>query len=146
MYTLNRNALVPYSIRQMFELVNNIEDYPRFLPWCQQSQVISRTDTEVIAELIVAWKGIHKSFTTRNSLYPYIRMDMNLIQGPLQHMEGIWGFHALNEHACKVSLDLEFEFTGSFIDRFFQPIFQQIANTLVDAFCKRAAEIYGNAP
>ena len=145
MYTLNRNAIVPYSTRQMFELVNSIEDYPRFLPWCQHSQVISRTDTEVMAELAVNWKGIHKSFTTRNRLYPYERMDMNLVKGPLQHMEGVWNFHALNEHACKVVLDLEFEFTGRFIDRFFRPVFQQIADTLVDAFCKRAAELYGTS-
>ena len=130
----------------MFELVNNIEDYPRFLPWCQHSQVISRTDIEVVAELVVNWKGIHRSFTTRNHLYPYERMDMNLVKGPLQHMEGVWMFHALDEHACKVILDLEFEFTGSFIDRVFRPVFQNIADTLVDAFCKRAVELYGNAP
>ncbi|HLB42555.1 MAG TPA: type II toxin-antitoxin system RatA family toxin [Gammaproteobacteria bacterium] len=144
MYTLHRDAIVPYSSRQMFELVNSIEDYPRFLPWCQDSQILSRTDTDVIAEVVVNWKGIHKSFTTRNRLYPYERMDMSLVKGPLQQMEGIWRFQALDERTCKVILNLEFEFTGSFIDRFFQPIFQHIANTLVDAFCKRATELYGN--
>lgn len=144
MYTLNRNAIVPYTDRQMFELVNNIEDYPRFLPWCQRSQIISRTDTEVIAEISVNWKGIRRSFITCNRLFPYQRMDMSLVKGPLQHMEGTWSFYALEDHACQVVLDLEFDFTGSFVDRFFRPIFQHIADTLVEAFCKRAAELYGN--
>jgi ribosome-associated toxin RatA of RatAB toxin-antitoxin module len=143
MNSLKRNAIVPYSARQMFELVNNIEDYPRFLPWCQQSKVISRTDNEVIAELEVVWKGVSKRFSTRNILNPYQRMQMVLVTGPLKHMNGIWDFQPLNEHACKVLLDLEFEFSGGFVDRLFQPIFQHIANTLVDAFCKRATELYG---
>jgi ribosome-associated toxin RatA of RatAB toxin-antitoxin module len=143
MNTLKRNALVPYSARQMFELVNGIEEYPRFLPWCESSHIISKTDEEVVATLEVSWKGIHKTFTTRNLLTPYSRIDINLVNGPLHHMEGIWNFQELDEHACKVMLDLEFEFTGNFIDRFFQPVFQYIANTLVDAFCKRAVELYG---
>lgn len=144
MNILKRNALVAYSTRQMFELVNNIEDYPRFLPWCSESKVISRTETEVVASLEINWKGVHKTFTTKNILHPYDSMDITLVDGPLKHMEGIWHFQALNEHACKVLLDLEFEFAGGFIDRLFQPVFQHIANTLVDAFCKRAAEVYGS--
>jgi ribosome-associated toxin RatA of RatAB toxin-antitoxin module len=143
MHTLKRNALVPYTQRQMFELVNTIEDYPRFLPWCNKSKIISRTDVEVVAELDVSWKGIHKSFTTRNRLYPYERIEITLVNGPLHRLDGIWDFIALDEHACKINLNLEFEFTGRFIDRLFQPVFQHIANTLVDAFCKRAVELYG---
>jgi len=144
MNILNRSAIVPYSTRQMFELVNHIEEYPKFLPWCNKSQIVSRTDKEVVAILEVNWKGIHKSFTTRNLLSPYERMDILLVKGPLQHMEGIWNFQSLNEQACKVLLNLEFEFTGNFIDRLFQPVFQHIANTLVDAFSKRADELYGH--
>lgn len=144
MHILKRNALVPYSQRQMFELVNSIEDYPRFLPWCHNSKIITRTDTEIVAELDVNWKGIHKSLTTRNTLYPYNRMDIALIKGPLHRLDGIWIFQPLNEHGCKVDLDMEFEFTGRFIDMLFQPVFQHIANTLVDAFCKRAVELYGH--
>ncbi|SRR5579883_442825 len=143
MNSLKRNAIVPYSAHQMFELVNNIEDYPRFLPWCHSSQVINRTETEVVASLEINWKGIHKSFTTRNRLYPHDKIEIDLVNGPLKRMEGIWQFDALDVHACKVILDLEFEFAGGFIDRFFQPVFQHIANTLVEAFCKRAAELYG---
>ncbi len=144
MNSLKRSAIVPYSARQMFELVNGIEDYPRFLPWCHSTEIISRTDDEIVATLEINWKGMRKKFTTRNTLKHYDRMDMNLVTGPLKHMEGIWNFQALNEKACKVLLDLEFEFAGSFIDRLFEPVFQHIANSLVDAFCKRAVELYGN--
>jgi len=143
MHTLKRNALVPYSARQMFELVNAIEEYPRFLPWCHNSQIISRTDKEIIASLEVNWKGIHKSFTTRNVLTPCDKIEISLVNGPMQRLDGVWSFNSLDEYACKIMLDLEFEFTGHFVDRLFQPIFQHIANTLVDAFCKRAIELYG---
>lgn len=143
MNVLKRSALVPYSARQMFELVNAIEEYPRFLPWCQSSKVISRTEEEVIATLEINWKGIHKSFTTSNRLHPFEQMEIKLVNGPLEHLEGIWRFQQLDADACKVLLDLEFEFAGSFIDRFFQPVFQHIANSLVDSFVKRASELYG---
>lgn len=144
MHTLKRNALLPYSARQMFELVDNIEDYPRFLPWCQASKIITRTEHEVVASLDVNWKGISKSFTTRNLLTPYEKIEIVLVNGPLHRLDGIWEFQALDEMASKITLDMEFAFTGNFIDRLFQPVFQHIANTLVDAFIKRAEEVYGN--
>lgn len=144
MHTLKRHAIVPYSARQMYELVNNIEDYPRFLPWCGAAKIISRTEIDVVAELQIAWKGIHKNFTTRNLLYPFERMNISLVNGPLQHLEGVWTFDILDEKACKVSLNMEFAFSGGWIDKIFQPIFQHIANTLVEAFCKRAVEIYSH--
>lgn len=143
MNTLKRNALVPYTARQMFELVNNIEDYPRFLQWCSKSTIVSRTDQEVVAELDITWKGMSKSFSTRNILYPYKCMEMSLVSGPMKHMKGKWDFIEIDEKACKVMLDMEFEFAGNFIDIIFQPVFQSIANSLVDAFCKRAVELYG---
>lgn len=143
MHTLKRNALVPYSAHQMFELVNSIEDYPRFLPWCHSSHIVSRTEQEVIATLDVNWKGIHKVFTTRNLLFPNEKMEIALVNGPLHRLDGVWTFHPLDEFACKIALDLEFEFTGRFVDKLFQPVFQHIANTLVDAFCQRAKELYG---
>lgn len=144
MNTLKRSAIVPHSARQMYELVNAIEDYPRFLPWCGKSTVVDRSETAVVASLEIAWKGMHKSFTTRNHLHPYHAVEITLVDGPMQHLEGKWGFHPLGEAACKVTLDLEFAFAGSLLDRLFQPVFQHIANTLVDAFCKEAGERYGH--
>ncbi len=143
MNTLKRSALVPYTARQMFELVNNIEEYPRFLQWCSKSTIVSRTEQEVVAELDITWKGMSKSFSTRNVLSPYSCMEMSLVSGPMKHMKGKWDFIEVDEKACKVMLDMEFEFAGNFIDLLFQPVFQSIANSLVDAFCKRAVELYG---
>lgn len=128
----------------MFELVNSIEEYPRFLPWCSKSTILSRNNEQIDAELEISWKGIHKSFSTRNKLSPYHAMEMSLITGPLKHMLGKWKFIPLNDDGCKVELDLEFEFAGGFLDMFFQPVFQSIANSLVDAFCQRAVELYGH--
>lgn len=143
MTTIKRSALVAYTARQMFELVNSIEEYPRFLPWCHSSHIIDRTDTEVEASLEIAWSGIHKSFITRNHLYPDERIDITLVKGPFRRLEGHWRFIALGEHGCKITLDLEFELAGHFLDVVFEPIFHRIANSLVDAFCKRAGDIYG---
>ena len=145
MTILRRSALVSYSAKQMFELVNNIDDYPRFLPWCKASHVRHISDTEVEAQLDIFWKGITKSFTTRNYLNPYSHMEIKLVTGPFRHLEGRWSFIELSGDACKVGVELEFEFTGSIIDNLFQPVFSGIANSLVDAFCKRAVDVYGQS-
>lgn len=145
MNTIKRSALLPYSGRQMFELVNQIEDYPRFLPWCHSSQIVNDKQNERVATLEIAWKGMHKSFTTRNELLPFQCIKISLVQGPLRHLEGVWKFHNLGEdEGCKITLDLEFEFAGHLIDRLFEPIFNHIANSLVDSFCARAGEVYGD--
>lgn len=128
----------------MFELVNNIEDYPRFLPWCHSAVIDQHSEKEMIATLVINWKGMHKNFTTQNALYPHERIEIALVNGPLQHLSGIWNFFSIGEHACKITLDLEFEFAGRLVDKLFQPIFQHIANTFVDAFCKRADELYAH--
>ena len=143
MNVINRSATVIYSPRQMFELVNNIEDYPRFLPWCSSSTILHRDDEAIEATLDIAWSGIHKSFSTRNHLHPYERIEITLVHGPFRHLEGRWIFTALGEQGCTVDLELEFDLAGRLIDKLFQPIFHHIANSLVDLFCKRAAEIYG---
>ncbi len=144
MASIKRSALVPYSARQMFELVNDVEEYPRFLTWCHASHIVSRTSDTVEASLEIAWSGIHKNFTTRNHLHPYEHIEITLVKGPFRHLEGRWRFIELSGEACKVELELEFEFTGSMVDRLFQPIFNRIANSLVDMFCKHAVEVYGN--
>lgn len=140
---IKRSSLLPYSTRQMFELVNAIEDYPRFLPWCHATRIIHRDDKEIEASLELAWSGVRKSFTTRNIISPYNQIDINLVHGPFRHLEGIWIFTPVGD-GCKVELELEFELTGHFLDRIFQPIFHRIANSLVDLFTKRAIEVYGN--
>lgn len=144
MAMIKRSATVGYTQRQMFELVNDIEAYPRFLPWCRSSRVLFHENNEIQAELVIAWSGMQKSFTTRNRLLPYERIDITLVHGPFRYLAGAWDFIAMGEDGCKVNLELNFEFTGSMLDLVFQPIFHHIANSLVDLFCKRAAEVYGD--
>jgi ribosome-associated toxin RatA of RatAB toxin-antitoxin module len=142
MNVIKRSATVIYSSRQMFELVNSIEEYPRFLPWCSASAVLHRDEKEVEATLEIVWSGIHKNFSTRNHLHPYERIEITLVHGPFRHLEGRWIFTELGERGCRVELELEFDLVGGLVDRLFQPIFNHIANSLVDLFCKRAADIY----
>ena len=143
MDTIQRSAIVPYTPQQMFELVNNIEDYPNFLPWCHATHIVTKTENTIEARLDIVWKGFHKSFTTRNTLHPYQAVEIDLVSGPFKHLEGKWHFIPLGDQGCKVSVELEFEFAGNFIDKLFEPIFNYIANSLVDSFSKRAKEIYG---
>jgi ribosome-associated toxin RatA of RatAB toxin-antitoxin module len=141
--TISKNALVPYSATEMFDLVNDIESYSHFLPWCRSSTVLSRDEDMVRATIEIAHGSLHKSFTTCNRLQTNKMIEMRLEQGPFKHLEGFWRFDLLGERACKVSLDLDFEFSNKLIGMAMGPIFSQIANSLVDAFSKRAVEVYG---
>lgn len=143
MTVITKSALVPYSASQMYELVNQIEHYPEFLPWCKEAVVHLRDQDEVKATLLLAWSGIQKSFTTCNRLQTNKMIEVRLVEGPFETLEGFWRFESLAEQGCKVLLDLEFEFAGKLINFAFGPIFHQVVNNLVDAFCKRAAELYG---
>ena len=143
MTRIQKSALVRYPARLMLELVQNVEAYPDFLPWCSASRILERDHNGIAAELDVARGGFRKSFSTRNKIIDDNRLRMSLIKGPFNHLEGIWTFEPLREDACKVSLDLEFELTGKLSDLAFGKIFGHIANTLVNAFTQRAKEIYG---
>jgi len=141
--SISRNALVPYSAEEMFALVDDIGAYQSFLPWCSESVVLSREGDEVRGRLSLSKSGIEKSFTTCNRAQKNKMIEMRLEEGPFHHLEGFWRFDALAEDACKISLDLEFEFSNKLLGLTFGPVFNQIASTLVDAFCKRAADVYG---
>jgi len=140
---ISRSALVIYSAEQMFRLVDDIESYPAFLPWCGSSTVLSRTDDEVTASIGVSHSGMNKSFTTRNVNQPYSRISMHLVEGPFNRLEGIWQFQQLGDDGCKVSLELDFEFKSKLVGLTFGPIFGQMAGTMVDAFTQRAVNVYG---
>ena len=133
---------MPYSAEQMFILVNDIESYPEFLPWCHQATILSQDEQSIKAQLVLAKGGFEKSFTTINRLTPSTQMVMELVDGPFKHLKGIWHFHALGEHECQVELDLEFQFSSKMIAMMFGPLFQQAASKLVDAFVERAKEIH----
>ena len=128
----------------MFQLVNDVDDYASFLPWCRSSRIISQTGNEIVASVEIAKGVLNKTFTTRNRLTKDKRIDLELVDGPFKKLHGYWQFDALKtENACKVILDLEFEFDSAMISIAAKPVFMHIATTLVDAFCKRAVEVYG---
>lgn len=143
MPVINKSKIVPYGQKDMYDLVNDIESYPQFVPFCSDSQIESRTDNEIRAMLSFSKGGLSKSFTTLNRLQPYKIVEIRLVNGPFRQLEGFWQFEALDTGGCRVLLDLEFEFSSWWLSLMFGPLFHQVANLLVDAFCKRANIIYG---
>lgn len=144
MTLISRNALVPYSVEEMYALVDDIESYAEFLPWCKSTDVMSRDENEVKASIEIARGALNKSFTTLNRLQANKIIEMRLVQGPFKRLEGFWRFDALKDSsASKISLDLDFEFESRLVAFAVGPVFNQIANSMVDAFCKRAVEVHG---
>lgn len=143
MRKVSRSALVPYRAQDMFMLVDDVERYPEFVPGCDAAEVISRSGDTVEARLALRKGAISKSFTTRNRRREFEAMDLSLVDGPFRHLQGGWRFKDLGDNGCKVSLELEFEFSSPLVDRMFGSFFEQTCNALVDAFAKRAAAVYG---
>lgn len=144
MYTVKRSALVTHSARKMFTLVNDVPRYQEFLPWCGGSEEINRTDEEVIASIKIAYKGIEKSFTTRNKPEGNRKIILTLVDGPFSELHGIWEFIQLEENASKVKLDLQFDFSNRLLGAVVGPVFRRIADSMVDSFVQRADEMYAS--
>lgn len=141
---ISRNALVPYDVAEMYKLVDDIEAYPKFLPWCRSTEILFRTDEEVQASIEIAKGALNKSFTTINRLQKNKMIEMRLVKGPFKHLQGYWRFDALKKSsACKISFDLDFEFESKLIALAVGPVFNQIANSMIESFSKRAIEVYG---
>ena len=158
MTTIQKSALLPYSAAQMFALVDDIAAYPQFLPWCKDARVFSRSADEVRAEIHIAHGPLNKAFSTTNRLQKDKMIEMRLADGPFQHLEGFWNFVELRPASapglalpqasgpnpgCKISLELDFKFSNKLIEMVIGPAFNHIGNTLVDAFCQRAKQVYG---
>ncbi|HIE53676.1 MAG TPA: type II toxin-antitoxin system RatA family toxin [Chromatiaceae bacterium] len=141
MAVVEKSALVPFSARTLYEIVADVESYPEFLPWCKDARLLSRSEEELCGEIMVSKAGVTRAFATCNRLFPWHRMEIRLKEGPFHKLEGAWEFTELRKDACKVALRLEFEFSSSLTDKAFGVVFGQIANSLVDAFCKRAVDL-----
>ena len=141
MATVRRNSVVPHSAAEMFALVDDIDSYPEFLPWCRSTRVLSRNPDEVRASIEIARGGIHKSFTTRNLLQKNKMIEIRLLDGPFKRMDGYWLFETL-PNGSRVSLDLDFEFSSRLLQMAVGPVFSQIADNMVDSFTRRAAQVY----
>ena len=142
MTVVQKSALVKFSAQQMFDLVNDIESYPKFLPWCANSRILRREADIVEAEITVSKGGFKKSFSTRNKIDQGGKITVSLLEGPFSYLEGTWNFMPLREDASKISLDLEFEMPSVLASLAFGTVFNQICNTMVASFTHRAKEVY----
>ena len=138
---------MPYSPEQMFIVINNVAAYPEFLPWCSGAEILNQSDLEMIARLDLSQAGIKQSFTTKNMWFKTSdevqRMEMELIEGPFSHFKGVWSLQALGEDGCRVSIKLEFELNSRVMNATLGKVFGAASDRMVDAFCKRAEQIYG---
>jgi ribosome-associated toxin RatA of RatAB toxin-antitoxin module len=142
MKRISRSAIVMHSAAQVAALVEDIESYPRFLPWCVEARVLEKDDF-VKARVTAALGGLRQAFTTKNEVRPGEAIDMHLVEGPFRRFEAAWRFTPLGEHACRIDFSLEYEFSSRTLSRLLQPLFDRIADTMVDAFARRADEVYG---
>ena len=140
---ISKSALVPYSATSMYELVADVERYPDFLPWCSAATLAPHGEHQVDACMDVARGPLRQRFSTRNTMHPHERVELRLLDGPFRSLEGDWRFGALGEDGSRVSLELSFEFSTPLLRRLLDPLFSEMANSMVSAFCRRADEIYG---
>jgi ribosome-associated toxin RatA of RatAB toxin-antitoxin module len=146
MKTVNKSVLIWYSAPEMFTLVTDVVRYPEFLPWCDQAAVISSDESGMEAKVGIAFGGIRHTFTTRNEHVPDREVRMRLVDGPFSKLDGQWKFVPLGdgqERACKVQLELHYGFDNVALGKLIAPVFDRIAGSLVDAFVKRAEQVYG---
>lgn len=142
-HQIDKTALVMHSAERMFNIVNDVARYPEFLPWCSDSQVHEEESGYRKASLEISKGGMHHWLTTHNWVQEPDSIEISLAEGPLKSLTGRWKFQPLDDNACKVILTLDFEFSGSLSRMAFGPVFKYVANTMVDAFCRRADELYG---
>jgi ribosome-associated toxin RatA of RatAB toxin-antitoxin module len=141
MKEIRRSAIVEHTASQMYALVDDIESYPDFLPWCAEARV-ERQDVQKRATLTAAMAGVRQSFTTLNEGRPGEAIDMRLVEGPFRHFDAAWRFKPLNASACEIEFQLRYEFASRTLGRLLEPLFNHIADTMVDAFTRRADELH----
>ena len=146
MKTVQKSVLIWYTAQEMFALVTDVASYPQFLPWCDHSRVLEQGDSSMLAEVGIAFAGIKQTFTTRNQHVPGRRVDLKLVSGPFSNLDGSWTFTPVGDgtqRACKVDLELRYGFQNLALSALVGPVFDRIADSLVDAFVKRAEQVYG---
>ena len=143
---ITRSALVMFSAEQMFKLVNDVDAYPQFLPWCDHSSVLDSDDAGMTAEVGISFSGIRQTFTTRNLHVPDRQVAIALVNGPFSRLDGQWDFVPIgdgSQRACRVELTLNYGFDNAALGKLVGPVFDKIAASMVDAFVKRAEQVYG---
>lgn len=143
MAAVHKSVLIGHSDEQMFALVDGVEAYPQFLPWCGGVEVLERADDRLIAKLHIRYHGVQQSFTTENTNTRPSMMQMRLVEGPFQHLDATWTFKALRLDACKIEFDMRYAFSSRLLEQVIGPVFGMIAGSFVDSFCRRAEAVYG---
>lgn len=141
MAQVNKSVLVEHPAEAMFALVDQVEDYPVFLPWCGGAEVKWRDEQTTVATIHIDYMGVKQSFTTENSKQAPSEMNLSLQDGPFSHLQGHWRFHALSESACKIEFALNYTFSSRVLETLLNPVFSHITNTFVDAFVSRADKV-----
>lgn len=144
MAQVKKSVLVGHSASRMFMLVDQVEQYPEFLPWCGGTEVKWRDELTTIATIKIDYIGIKQSFTTNNTKEMPHLINLKLQDGPFSHLEGSWRFVELSAEACKVEFDLHYEFSNKILEKLVGPVFSHIANSFVEAFVQRADKVYGS--
>ena len=143
MAIVEKSVLVGHSVAKMYALVEDVEAYPQFLPWCSGAEVQRLDAHRAVATMHVNYHGLRQHFTTRNRMDEGALIEMNLVNGPFKHLDGFWRFVPLAEDACRVEFRLSYELSGKLVDKLAGPVFHHIANTFVEVFVKRAVALYG---
>jgi ribosome-associated toxin RatA of RatAB toxin-antitoxin module len=145
MRSVHKSVLVPYSAQQMFDLVERVEDYPKFLPWCAGARILQQTTEETLARIDIDYHGVRTHFTTANRNQPPDRIVISLRDGPFRRLDGTWQFRGLSDSACKVEFELNYEFATPVLEGLIGPVFGRIADSFIEAFVKRAVAVHGGA-
>jgi len=143
MTQVDRSVLVGYTAQQMFSLVDRVEEYPEFLPWCIGASVSQPNEKTTLATIRLKYRYLKQSFTTENIKHAPHSIEIRLISGPFRHLEGSWRFIQLGEAGCKIQFRLRYDFSSKLLEKLLGPAFQHIADSFVDGFIKRAEKIYG---
>ncbi|QHI96800.1 ubiquinone-binding protein [Xylophilus rhododendri] len=146
MKTVTKSVLIWYSPEEMFKLVTDVPQYPKFLPWCDRAAVLSQDEGGMTAQVGISFSGIRQTFTTRNTHVPGREVHMQLVDGPFSQLEGQWKFLPVGEgdqRACRIEFELRYGFSNIALATLIGPVFDRIAGSMVDAFVKRADEVYG---
>lgn len=143
MAVIEKSVLIPRTVEQMFDLVDRVEDYPTFLPWCGGTELLERNETITAARIHINYHGIKAHFATENPKEAPHWMDIRLREGPFRMLEGGWRFTALGNDGCKVEFRLHYEFSSKVLEKALGPVFSHIIGSFVDSFVKRAHQLYG---
>jgi ribosome-associated toxin RatA of RatAB toxin-antitoxin module len=146
MKTVTKSVLIWYSPAEMYRLVTDVDQYSKFLPWCDKARVVSSDETGMLAEITISLAGIRQTFTTRNQHVPDRQVSIRLVNGPFSRLDGEWNFvpvGAGTERACRVELTLNYGFDNALLGKLVGPVFDKIADNMVEAFIKRAKQVYG---